>query len=91
MHWFMHVSGLDSGTGTAYLFWSGIGSDITELGLIGALIGVYRKHSCHVRHCWRLGRAMVDGTPYCTCRKHNPLIPDAAPTAADVKELAGSG
>jgi hypothetical protein len=88
MHWFLHVFGLDSGTGPPYLFWSGIGSDLTELGLIGVLIGAYRKHNCHVRRCWRLARTPVTGTPYVTCRRHNPLIPNAAPTMAEVKEMA---
>jgi hypothetical protein len=40
--------------GTGCQFWSGIGSDIGEITLIGALIAVWSKHNCHVHRCWRL-------------------------------------
>lgn len=40
--------------GTGYQFWSGIGSDIGEITLIGALIAVWSKHNCHIHRCWRL-------------------------------------
>jgi hypothetical protein len=40
--------------GLGYQFWSGIGSDIGEVTLIGALIAVWSKHNCHIHRCWRL-------------------------------------
>jgi hypothetical protein len=40
--------------GTGYQFWSGIGSDIGEITLIGALIAIWSKHNCHIHRCWRL-------------------------------------
>jgi len=40
--------------GLGYQFWSGIGSDIGEITLLGALIAVWSKHNCHVHRCWRL-------------------------------------
>jgi hypothetical protein len=63
--WLLHFLGLDSASGTAYLAWSGAVSDLGEIALIGAVLGAYRKHNCHQEHCWRIGRHVVDGTPWC--------------------------
>lgn len=82
--WLIHVSGIDNESGRFYAFWSGLGSDLGELAIIGALFGAYRKHNCHVHRCWRLSRHPVDGTPFLVCRKHHPTI-DAAPTAEQVR------
>lgn len=64
--------GLTNPSGHAYAFWSGIGSDIGELTIIGGLIAIYRKHNCHARGCWRVGRLQVEGTPYVVCHRHHP-------------------
>ena len=64
--------GLTNPAGHAYAFWSGIGSDIGELTIIGGMIAIYRKHNCHVRGCWRIGRLSVKGTPYVVCHRHHP-------------------
>jgi hypothetical protein len=61
----MHVFGLDSASGPAYLAWSGVGSDVAELAIVGAVYGAYRKHNCHQAGCLRIGRHLVDGTPWC--------------------------
>ena len=29
------------------------------------MITLVRKHNCHERRCWRVGRHAVDGTPWC--------------------------
>lgn len=50
-------------------FWGGIASDVGEITLIGAVIGMWHKHVCHDAHCWRIGRHVVDGTPW--CNKHH--------------------
>jgi hypothetical protein len=73
--------------GKGYGFWSGIGSDIGEVAIIGAVIGMYRRHSCHVDSCWRIGRHPVDGTGFVTCRRHHPTISSDAPlTAEDIAQ-----
>jgi hypothetical protein len=64
--------GLTNGSGHAYLAWSGAGSDIGELAIIGGLATMVRQKNCHVHHCWRLGRHPVAGTPFVVCRKHHP-------------------
>lgn len=80
MYWVMHLTGLDSASGPAYLFWSGIGGN---LGIIAVLYGVLRKHNCHVRGCLRIGIYHVGGTPYVVCRRHHPDV-DAAPAPQDL-------
>lgn len=62
--WLYHCLGL-AGTGPVYGFWSGFGSDVSEFTLLGLAYGAYRKHNCHGRRCWRIGRHVVNGTPWC--------------------------
>lgn len=74
--WFTHFFGIDNEPGPFYAFWSGFGSDIGEVVLIGGLVQIYRAHTCHDDRCWRLARHPVDGTPYKACKKHHPTVPD---------------
>jgi hypothetical protein len=67
-----------------YLLWSGIGADIGGFALIGAAIGVYRKHNCHVRGCWRLAKQRVVGTSWVVCHHHHP---EGRPTAEQVAQV----
>jgi hypothetical protein len=61
-----------------YNFVSGPLADITLLG--GAYASI-RRHNCHAKGCWRLGRHKVPGTDYIVCRKHHP---HTTPTAEDI-------
>lgn len=79
--WLLHVLGVDDVSGRWYGFWSGAGSDLGELAIIGGLASVARKHNCHVRRCWRVGRHPVEGTGYVVCRRHHP---DGAPSREHV-------
>jgi hypothetical protein len=81
IHWLAYWTGLTNGSGPRYLWWSGIGSDIGEVALLGGLIQIYRHTTCHVQGCYRIGRHKVAGTEHVTCRKHHP---DDAPTHAQV-------
>ncbi len=83
--WIEHVLGLDNGSGSWYLWWSGIGADFQELALLGVVIGLYRQHNCHARGCWRLKRHAVEGTPFVVCRKHHPTLDDEPSTAEEIK------
>jgi hypothetical protein len=65
MGWLLHALGLDTTSGPVYAFWSGAGSDLGEVALLGGMITLVRKHNCHERRCWRVGRHVVDGTPWC--------------------------
>lgn len=77
MNWLYHIFGIN-GTGPWYAFWSGTGSDIGEVTIIGGLLAMYKKHTCHEPRCWRLGHHPVEGTPYVACRKHHPALPGKA-------------
>lgn len=70
-HWLYQFFGLDSGSGSRYLFWSGPGSDLGELMIVGGLYTFVRKHNCHRNWCPRVGRFPQNNWHY--CRKHHSL------------------
>ena len=82
-HAILHFFGVIDEGGKGYAFWSGVGSDIGEVAIIGAVLGMYRKHNCHATGCWRIGKHPVEGTGFITCRKHHPLIRSDGPLTAD--------
>jgi len=65
LHWLAVHTGTVNESGPYYGFWSGFGSDLGEVAIVGGLLTMVRKHNCHQRHCWRIGRHLVDGTPWC--------------------------
>lgn len=77
----LHFFGLDNGSNLPYLFWSGVGSDIGEVTILGAVISMYWKHTCNAKGCYRIGRHPVKGTAHVVCRKHHP---DGEPTHAEI-------
>jgi hypothetical protein len=79
--WILHVMGVDDLSGPWYGFWSGFGADLGEIAIVGGLVSIYRRHNCHVKGCWRVGKHPVDGTSYVVCRQHHP---DQAPTHQEV-------
>ncbi len=81
MHRFAHWLGLDPGYWQA--FWQGAGADLGELAIIGGMINMARRHNCHVKGCFRVGRHPVEGTPWVVCARHHPT---GAPTHADVMQ-----
>ena len=72
MNWLIHILGLNDPSGYWYLWWSGFGANFQEFAMAGAVVLYYRKHNCHVKPCWRLGRHSIEGTAYVVCRKHHP-------------------
>lgn len=83
-HWLIvHLSqetGTSNGASRAYDFWSGFGSDIGELTLVGTMLAMIRQHACEVKPCWRLGRHQT-AAGHKVCRVHHP---DGHLTAAKV-------
>jgi hypothetical protein len=71
-------------SGPGYQFWSGAGSDLSELTLLGLLIGGWRAVNCHVPHCLRLGRHPTADGHYKLCRKHHPDLPDSRPSLEQI-------
>ena len=86
LHWLaVHTGSTQVVTGGPYYnFWSGFGSDLGELTLIGAVgAGAYhvaRGHNCEVHRCWRIGRHTT-AAGHKVCRLHHP---DDPLTVADV-------
>lgn len=68
MNWLLHLLGVDDVAGRWYGFWSGAGSDLGYLGIIAALA---RRHNCEVKGCWRLGRHAT-AAGHRVCRYHHP-------------------
>lgn len=71
IHGFLIFIGVTNPSGRAYLWWSGIGSDLGEFAIFGL---VYRRLVCHQRGCFRLGHHSIDGSPLIVCRKHHPEL-----------------
>lgn len=76
--WIAHVLGLDDPSGAPYLAWSGF---IPNLSVLWAAAVLVRKHNCHVKWCWRIGRHPAG--PFVVCTAHHPDV-DGAPTETDV-------
>lgn len=68
MHLLQHILGLDDAAGRWYLWWSGVGAD---LGIVGAVYGLYRRHNCEIHRCPRFGRH-VTAAGARLCRRHHP-------------------
>lgn len=70
--YFVHIL-----TGPGYQWWSGMGSDLGELTIIGGLAMLYRKGECHMDGCHRIGwhpSEQHDG--HVVCRRHHPHTQD---------------
>lgn len=80
--WFLHATGADNPAGPQYGFWSGFGSDIAEVAILGGLVHFARGANCHVKGCWRFSRHTVG--PFRVCRKHHPGISNAQVSQQDV-------
>lgn len=81
-HFLLHWLGLDSASGPVYLALSGFASileRLIELAVIAFIL--LRKHTCHCRGCWRIGRYHAAGGAYVVCSRHNP---DGKPDHASI-------
>lgn len=85
-HWISYNTGSYNIPGTAhnYNFFSGFGSDLSEVTLffaaVSLILHLYRVHNCEVTGCMRIGRHDT-AAGHTVCRKHHP---DAQLTAEDV-------
>lgn len=81
-HWVEVHTGTVNEAGPYYGFWSGFGSDLGELTLIGAVFagiyGAYRKVNCHDPECWRIGKHPTEGGTFVFCHHHHPDLMYAA-------------
>jgi hypothetical protein len=90
-NWFLNVTGSrNSATtnATYYGFWSGFGSDLGEVVIIGGLVHFARHANCGQKGCWRFGRhnwTDAKGVVHKLCRKHHPVV-DGQITGAQIAE-----
>jgi hypothetical protein len=61
--------------GKGYQFWSGAGSDISELTLLGIALGAWKHVNCAVPWCVRFGRHPTADGLHKLCRRHHPDLP----------------
>lgn len=89
--WFATHSGTYNESGPYYGFFSGIGSDLGEIVLIGGVIQLYRKHNCHVAKCpWIAHHKFTDvteGTEYLLCKKHYREVHPEVPKLISLEHL----
>ena len=73
LHWLTVHTGSSNTPGAPpnYNFWSGFGSDLGEIAIIGGLVTVVRRHNCEVHGCWRPGRHQT-AAGHNVCRVHHP-------------------
>lgn len=84
-HWIEVHTGTINESGPYYGFWSGFGSDISEIALFGGVLAGIRHINCHVTGCKRIRTHQVPRTPYRACRQHHPNVPTyGAITASDI-------
>ena len=83
LHFIGHWTGISDESGSGYALWSGIGSGSP---LLAGIALVFRRHNCHQRWCWRIGRHPHG--QYVLCSVHHPNVPDRGPTAEHIKEIA---
>ena len=89
-HWFAVHMGIGTSPRAIfwYSWWSGAGSDLGELTLVGMLIGMYKvKLNCHEPGCPWPGSHTVtsdDGAVVRLCHKHHPGVAGNKLTHADI-------
>ena len=75
-HWLAVHTGTINESGPYYGFWSGFGSDLAEISILGAIgTGVYqlvKKYNCHEPGCWRVGTHPAAGGQFLLCYRHHP-------------------
>lgn len=76
-HWLQEFLGINTGipghTVRWYNFWSGFGSDLGEVTVIGGAIMIYKHHNCAVPRCPRIAHRKyeIKETKQYTCRHHH--------------------
>lgn len=59
-----------------YQFWSGVGSDVGELTLLGGVLALVKHLNCDSPRCPRYGPHRTADGHHRLCRKHHPDVPD---------------
>jgi hypothetical protein len=90
-HWLAVHTGTVNEPGPYYGFWSGFGSDLAEISILGAIgTGVYqlvKKYNCHEPGCWRVGTHPAAGGQFLLCYHHHPDFRGKKPTHELIERL----
>jgi hypothetical protein len=90
-HWLAVHTGTVNEPGPYYGFWSGLGSDLTEFGVIGVIsTGIYqlvKRYNCHEPGCWRVGTHPAVGGQFSLCYRHHPDFQGQKPTHEMIARL----
>lgn len=83
-HFVVHWLGTDYGAPSyGYFEPYDLYSGFLGLSFATAFLAIVRRHNCHVRWCWRLGRHpftdAATGASYQLCRRHHPGTSDSPP------------
>ncbi len=84
-HWLAVHTGTVNESGPFYGFWSGFGSDLGEVALVGGLVHLARSNTCHQKGCWRIAKHPVGDGTIKVCTKHHPAFEGNVVTAEHVQ------
>lgn len=74
-NWFEHATGMNNVSGPEYGFYSGFGSDISEIFQLAIVCitsaSLLHHNNCHVHGCWRISHKKTAAGD-AVCRRHNP-------------------
>lgn len=90
-HWLQVHTGTVNEPGPYYGFWSGFGSDLEELGILGAagatIYSLVKKFNCHEPGCWRVGNHPTADGRFNLCYRHHPDFQGKKPTHELIERL----
>lgn len=93
--WSQNSFGFRRGDGESphYLFWSGIGSNLAYLSIIGGVVIYYRQKNCKRKWCPLIGDYPFTnpetGISRNLCWVHHPRVHDRTLTGARIREIQG--
>jgi hypothetical protein len=74
VHWLLHVTGGDNGSGGWYLEWSGfIALVVTVVPIWVGIVVFIRHHNCHVDGCKSIRTSLDPKVHAPACRRHHSL------------------
>jgi hypothetical protein len=89
--WLVDHTGISNESGPWYGFWSGFGSDLAELGIIGAVgtaaYQLVKRYNCHEPGCWRVGTHPAADGQFLLCYRHHPDYQGKKPTHEMIARL----
>ena len=89
--WLQVHTGIVNEPGHYYAFWSGFGSDLAELSILGAIAtGIYqlvKKYNCHEPGCWRVGNHPTADGQFHLCYRHHPDFQGRKPNHELIERL----